>query len=97
MPKRRGRGRRGAAYRRSGQVKRELTVAQAPVSQEAPSPAVKRPATTPAAPRIRSQQPLSGTGLPAEEHFRIVRNDLKRVGIVTAVCIILLLILWWVL
>ena len=97
MPRRRGRGRRGAAYRGSGQVKRERPVAQAAVPPQAPVPAAKGPATTPVAPRTRSQQLLTGWNLPIEEQSRIIRKDLRNVGIVTAVCIVLLLILWWVL
>lgn len=97
MPKRRGRGRRRAAYRTTGGGQKERPVGQAAAPPKVPVQAPKGPATTPATPRTRTQQLSTGWGLPIEEQTRIVRRDVRNVLIVTVVCMILLLILWAVL
>jgi hypothetical protein len=97
MPRRRGRGKRRTAYRGTGGGQRERPIAQAAAPPQVPVPAAKGPATTTIAPRTRPGQSFGQGTIPAEEQFRIIRKDVRNVGIVTAVCIILLLILWWVL
>jgi hypothetical protein len=97
MPKGRGRGRRRAPYRGRGEAKKERPVAQAAVPTEGRVSAVKGPATTPVAARTRPPQSPGQRLIPPEEQFRTIRNDVKRVGIVTAAMILLLIILWRVL
>jgi hypothetical protein len=97
MPRRRGRGKRRAPYQGTATGQKVRPVAQAGPPPQVPVPAAKGPATTTIAPRTRPGQSFGQGTIPAEEQFRIIRKDVRNVGIVTAVCIILLLILWWVL
>lgn len=97
MPRRRGRGKRRTAYHGTGKVQKERPIAPIAAPPQVPVPAARGPAATPAIPRPRPQQSTGQRIIPPEEQFRIVRRDVINVGIVTAFCIILLLILWWVL
>ena len=93
MPRHRGRSRRKAACRGTGEAKKERPVAQAAVPSERPVSAVKGLGTAPAAPRTRLQQSPTQLKLSTEEQTRILRGDLRRVGIITAALIALLVIL----
>jgi len=97
MPRRRGRGKRRAPYQGTATGQKVRPVAQAAALPQVPVPAAKGPAATPVTPRTRPQQSPGQRIMPPEEQFRIIRRDLRNVGIVTAVCIGLLIILWAVL
>jgi|MudIll2142460700_1097286.scaffolds.fasta_scaffold1278023_1 hypothetical protein len=97
MPRRRGRGKRRAPYQGTATGQKVRPVAQAGPPPQVPVPAAKGPAATPVTPRTRPQQLSTGWGLPVEEQSRIIRKDVRNVGIVTAICIGLLIILWAVL
>ena len=94
MPKNRGRGRRRQGAKRFEQKAAARPIAQSTVQKTA-SPAtitqtagVLRPTKT-AAPQRPTQQ--------ADTSLSHVRGDIIRVGVVSVICILLLVVLWAVL
>ena len=94
MPKNRGRGRRRQGARRFEQKATSRPIEQ-PTVQKTASPTtttqtsgVQRPTKTAAAQRP-TQEPATS--------ISHVKGDIIRVGVVTAICILLLVILWVVL
>jgi hypothetical protein len=94
MPKNRGRGRRQQGTRRFEQKATSRPIAQ-PTVQKTASPTtttqtagVQRPTKTAAAQRP-TQEPAASVS-----H---VRSDIIRVGVVTMICILLLIVLWAIL
>ena len=94
MPKNRGRGRRRQGARRFEQKATSRPIEQ-PTVQKTASPTtttqtsgVQRPTKTAAAQRL-TQEPVASVS-----H---VRSDIIRVGVVTMICILLLVVVWAVL